>query len=347
MQKSHFFITVIFVIILSLCYLFPLHTNTTKETKMFSHVEKKDYGPTAIPRVLKTRIYDDGTVVARIVRKNMKTATGVCFHEILSLRIIHPDGFVDEKDIKLDIPSFNYCFVLQQNGRIEFLDYYLISKNHILITYYNAVTNHYNVNNYEEWGMIIDLDGNELDRIFFGPAFIVDATTHQFISDRNSKISLNVNGEKGFLRLFNLKENQSTSWEQYRIEPDGKFTKLTDGTLGFGSLSGTIISTVEEGYAIVYTNTINNFIETEPFIPRSLFLSTENDQPVSPLTFYKDTSLNVTCSVSHDCDILFVGVSQPCFLIMSQKDPAGLLPDKNFYANINFFLSPFLHQSIV
>src|SRR3954447_5003063 len=101
MQKLFYFIAVIFAI--ALCI--PLLLYTTNEIRIFSHVEEKDYGPTAILRVLKTRIYDDGTVVARIIRKNTTTSTSVCFYEMLSLRVIYPDGLVDEKDIKLDIPS--------------------------------------------------------------------------------------------------------------------------------------------------------------------------------------------------------------------------------------------------
>src|ERR1043166_1187374 len=83
----------------------------TAEIRTFSHDEEKDYGPTALPHVWKSRTYDDGTVVARIVRQNMNTSTATegCFDEILSLRIIHPNGTVDEKDIKLDIHPLNYC----------------------------------------------------------------------------------------------------------------------------------------------------------------------------------------------------------------------------------------------
>ena len=121
MQKQIYFIVVSFVIFAFALCIHPLYV--TNETRIFSHVEEKDYGPTSIPRVLKTRVYDDDTVVARIVRKNTTTITSACFYEILSLRIIHPGGSVDEKDFKLDIPSFNYCFFRQQNERIGFLDY--------------------------------------------------------------------------------------------------------------------------------------------------------------------------------------------------------------------------------
>src|SRR3954469_9549438 len=101
---------ILLILSIILC-IYPLYT--TAEIRSFSHYEEKDYGPTALPRVLKSRVYEDGTVVVRIIRQNMNTstATKVCFYEMLSLRIIHPNGTVNEKDIKLDIQPFNYCFV--------------------------------------------------------------------------------------------------------------------------------------------------------------------------------------------------------------------------------------------
>src|SRR3954469_14265069 len=89
--------------------IYPLYS--TAEIRTFSHDEEKDYGPSVIPRVNKLKGYDDGMIIARVVRINVEasTAANVCFYEMLSLRMIHPNGTVEEKDIKLDIPQFNYC----------------------------------------------------------------------------------------------------------------------------------------------------------------------------------------------------------------------------------------------
>jgi len=43
--------------------------------RTFSHDEEKDYGLTEMPHVYDTKVYDDGTVVARIIRKNANTST--------------------------------------------------------------------------------------------------------------------------------------------------------------------------------------------------------------------------------------------------------------------------------
>src|ERR1044072_4006104 len=151
-------ILAIILCIISLC--------VTAEIRTFSHNEGKDYGQTALPRVWESEAYDDGTIVARIVRQNMSASTAIktCFNEMLSLRIIHPNGTVDEKDIKLNIQPLNYCIF--QNGA-ELLNYYLIRKDHILITFYD-VTVYKGIYLYEELGMVIDFNGKEYDRQTLG-----------------------------------------------------------------------------------------------------------------------------------------------------------------------------------
>src|SRR4051812_22716908 len=83
---------------------------TTAEIRLFSHNEEViDYGPTIPPTVWGIRSYDDGTMVARITRRNTdtSTATKICFHEVFSLRIIYSNGTV----FNLDIPQFNHCYL--------------------------------------------------------------------------------------------------------------------------------------------------------------------------------------------------------------------------------------------
>ena len=63
-------ILIILAIILCIC---PLYA--TAEIRTFSHNEEKDYEPTTLPRVLKSRVYEDGTMVIRIVRQGMNTST--------------------------------------------------------------------------------------------------------------------------------------------------------------------------------------------------------------------------------------------------------------------------------
>jgi hypothetical protein len=135
--KKIFLLT--FAIISCIC-IYPLYA--TKKIRTFIHKEK-DYGPTIIPHLVNTRDYIDGAIVARI---NWTTASNEDLpYEMLFLRIIHPNGTVDEKDIKLDIPQINYY-----PHPIRFLNYYIIRKDHILITYVET-TNPNDTTTYEDW----------------------------------------------------------------------------------------------------------------------------------------------------------------------------------------------------
>src|SRR5688572_17737333 len=110
-KKAKKIFLLIFVIVLCIC---PLYA-TEEIVRTFSHNEEKDYGPTALPHLSDLKTYEDGTVVVRIIRNyNTLTRDSICennetFHyEMLSLRIIHLNGAVEEKDIELNIQS-NYC----------------------------------------------------------------------------------------------------------------------------------------------------------------------------------------------------------------------------------------------
>src|ERR1051325_1766191 len=68
--KKYLLIFFIFAIVL---FIYPLYT--TAEIRIFTHVEENDSYllPAETPRMVTLRVYDDGTAVARIVRKNSTT----------------------------------------------------------------------------------------------------------------------------------------------------------------------------------------------------------------------------------------------------------------------------------
>src|SRR4051794_14662781 len=103
-QPTNLFL-LIFAIILCIYPLFA-----TAETRTITYNEEIDsYEPDVFPRVFSAKTYDDGTVVIRIIRRNFRLPTAACTFEMLSLRIIHPNGTIVERDIKLDIQQFNFC----------------------------------------------------------------------------------------------------------------------------------------------------------------------------------------------------------------------------------------------
>src|SRR6266542_3768414 len=285
----------------------------------------------------KNILYDDGTVVLRIIRRNVASWDQICLIEKFFLRIIHLDGTVDEKDIDLGIQPFNYC-IQKANGLnfkyfVDFINYALIRKNQVLVTYYNA-TDLNDFHTYEEWGMIIDFDGNVKSRISFGFTFI-EQRLQQLVSS-NSEIMLNINREKGFFRIASIRNTTDIEWQQYKAEPDGTITRLTNGILPFKDFSSslaTVIATVDEGYAVIYVNKT-----TTPLSLLSVLHIGYNQTPVEPFSIYQASALNLTI-ISVSCNIVTVGVGHICTLTVNLKDPAGLQPDEISYVKINFLSS--------
>ncbi|CAG8524038.1 813_t:CDS:10 [Rhizophagus irregularis] len=278
---------------------------TTADIRVLSHNEQIDYGQT-LPRIWDSKSYDDGTMVVRIVRKNVTTSINnyLCFHEMLSLRIINTDGTVVEKDLKLDIQPLNYCAFQMVSGGIwlEYMKYVLIRKNQIFIAYYDA-TDINNPSTYVEWGMVIDYDGNVLSRTNIGLPFVNN--TLQIIIP-NDQFVLNINREKGFMR-YGTGQNNNIEWQQFRVEPDGSITKLT-----FGELAN----------------------EGQLFILPIAY----GQNPGNPLLLYQTPVPNLVF-VSLICDIAFSGVGQVCTLTALQSNPTGNLPPNTFYIKINFLSS--------
>ncbi|RGB32297.1 hypothetical protein C1646_707122 [Rhizophagus diaphanus] len=315
---------------------------TTADIRVLSHNEQIDYGQ-ALPRIWDSQSYDDGTMVVRIVRKNTTTSINnyLCFYEMLSLRIISPDGTVVEKDLKLDIQPLNYCVFQMVSGGIwmEFMKYQLIRKNQIFIAYYNAADIN-NPSTYVEWGMVIDYDGNVLSRTTIGLPFIDNTLQIAIPSD---EFILNINREKGFMR-FGRSQSNNIVWQQFRVEPDGTITNLTFGELLIAAETGasvTAMHTVDEGYAIAFANSTTAFNATNPLIPQGQLYILPigyNQNPGNPLLLYQ-TPIPDLAFVSLICNVAFAGVGQVCTLTAVQMNPAGTLPINTFYIKINFLSS--------
>ncbi|SRR6266540_2777036 len=145
-------------IILSIVLFAPLQIRSRK-TSLFTYEETQTEN-TNPPIVHDIQNYDDGTIVVRLVRKNSSAILTsddieMCVDNYLSLRIIHPNGIVTPLDITLDIQDFNFCLLLDE----EPLKIYALGNKLLLITYTMA-TDLKDVFTYNEWGMVIDLDGN-------------------------------------------------------------------------------------------------------------------------------------------------------------------------------------------
>ncbi|CAB5217332.1 unnamed protein product [Rhizophagus irregularis] len=258
---------------------------------------------------------------------------------MFSLRIINLDGTVVEKNLKLDIQPLNYCVFQMISGSkwMEFLKYFLIRKNQILITYYNA-TDVNDPSTYVEWGMVMDFDGNISSRSSIGKPFI---DNNLQLAIPNYQIVLNINREKGFMR-YARNQNNNLDWKQFRIEPNGAITELTSGEFVFYGEEGVsvvVIHTVDEGYAIVFSN--NTLNATNPLSPKgqvSILPIGYNQNPSPSLLIYQTTTPNLIFTFLF-CNIAFFEVGHVCILTILQLDPTGTLPPESFYIKINFLTS--------
>jgi hypothetical protein len=311
------FVKVIALLVFILC-IYPSYTTT--EVRTFSYEEKVYYPGT--PRITDLRAYDDGTVVVRIVRANANTTTTdlTCYYEILSLRIINLDGTVIEKDIKLEgVQQSNYCKETYYRFAVDHLRYELIRTNQILVIYHN----NFNHTNADAWGMIIDFDGNVLDRTYFGTSYF-DINN---LGRRPFKLQLNLNIEKGFIIFDELKSIRYSQipWQQYKIEPDGKFKMLTSGTIelnvnGYiwynrsivmGKEDLTMMSTVDEGYAYVYQLGLpgSEIVFENSIIATALIGYNKTD---SATVLLYNNHIRIISGTTVSCNIEYVGIGQYC-----------------------------------
>ncbi|GBB92169.1 hypothetical protein RclHR1_19770002 [Rhizophagus clarus] len=307
MRKVQNFYVKLIALFTIILFIYPLYT-TAQDKRTLFHVEEKYYGPDSLPIIESLKSYDDGTVVLRVVRQIPEEP---CFQDMFYLRIIYPNGLIEEKDIKLDIQKFSYCFLCPALFNFETKDclrYELIGNDLILVIYYNNSTELNGA--YEELGMVIDFDGNVKDTISFGIE-VVDPASYLSLSF----VELNINREKGFIKVsskIDLTNDQNNlRWQQYRVEPNGKFTNLTNGELVTAADFNTkVVPTVDGGYAIVYTHDSHSQIS-------AAFIG--YDQEDATIFSLYQTQLNDLATSF--CDFEYVGVGQSCWLTTNYSAP--------------------------
>ncbi|KAF0395551.1 hypothetical protein F8M41_010214 [Gigaspora margarita] len=288
----------------------------------FTYQEKKS--SSVIPRIWRTYVYDDGTILVRIVRRDAANSGGtrVCLQQVLSLRLIYPNGTVSELDIDLNIQSFNYCLIQATPINLEPIRLYTLQPGYLLLTYFNA-TNINDFSTYEEWMMLINWDGTILNKSFFDYAYTNPATGAW--NPDQSTVRVNITPKKGFLRLSGIRNTTNLAWAQYFIDSNYKFQTLSSGTIElpiFASASFNTIATVDDGYAIVYANSSDPSNTTDPLIIRAaLYIQTigYGEKTLgSPLLLYQIPIQNILFGALY-CDVSHVNVGQICTLTIQQN----------------------------
>ncbi|CAI2167291.1 17280_t:CDS:2 [Funneliformis geosporum] len=158
-----------------LCLVAVLLIIPVESFKTFVHEELTSYP--SPPRVWNSIVYEDGTAVFRIIRRDtsINIPNKTCLIQKLMLRILYPNGTLTELDVELNIPSFNFCIVAAVPDNFDPISISALKPGYLLLQYYNA-TDELKPETWEEWGMIIDWQGQTYEPSFLGLSFI-DAKT--------------------------------------------------------------------------------------------------------------------------------------------------------------------------
>ncbi|RHZ77774.1 hypothetical protein Glove_173g63 [Diversispora epigaea] len=212
------------VLLISWITIFSL-TSSISGFVIFTHNETNPFKTT--PRIWQYGKYFDGTVVIRIINPNITSLdNSFWIRPVLSLRIIHPNGTVSEIDKDLKIPEFNWHITkIPDSDYQDPISIYALQKGYLLVTYFNA-SNPDDINTYEEWGRIIDWNGNLYDEVYFGGAYIENGTWYPTAT----KIVSNVDPEKGFIRIAGRNVDY-VEWQQYMINDTFNLRKTLEDSI--------------------------------------------------------------------------------------------------------------------
>ncbi|CAG8796883.1 32771_t:CDS:2, partial [Gigaspora margarita] len=314
----------------------------------FTYQETKS--SSAIPRIWGTYVYNDGIMLVRIIRRDNNNnsavfVNSVCLQQLLSFRLIYPNGTVSERDIDLKIQSFNYCLTQTATVNLEPMRLYPLQTGYFLVKYFNA-TNIDDFSTYEEWIMIINWNGEILSKTFLGYAYTnpVSGTW----DPNQSNIIVNISPEKGFLHFFMIRNTTNIAWAQYFIDSSHQFQKLSNGTFETLFLNSMqTIATVDGGYAFIYTKSYDATDSNDPRIIRAaLYFQTigYGDETLGPsLLLYQVSIQNISLNLL-SCGIFPVSGRQICTLAMVQTYATndttnGKQPNNAYHAKISFLSS--------
>ncbi|CAG8545645.1 4738_t:CDS:2 [Funneliformis mosseae] len=339
MKRLKSFIIAGIVCLVAVLFIIPVESYTT-----FVHEESISYP--SPPRVWSSIVYEDGTAVFRIIRRDtsVKLPDRTCLIQKLMLRILYPNGTLTELDMELNIPPLNYCIVAAKPDNFDPINISALKPGYLLLRYYNA-TDPSKPETWEEWGMIIDWQGQTYEPKFLGLSFI-DANTRTVVPGL-SAVTVNINRAKGFLRLAALRETNDCEWQQYSIGENKELIQLSGGVIKlpiFKSAQFATIATVDEGYAIVFANSSDTVNNADPLLPRgglfALSLAYGQKSINSPSLLYQVPLANLLFTALK-CDIAFVGVGHVCTLTVQQNLGDATNPTKSdlYYLKITFLSS--------
>ncbi|CAB5384101.1 unnamed protein product [Rhizophagus irregularis] len=317
-----FFIFLLSILSIILLVILPVKSSITFEEPQPKILSR--------PRVLNTNYYDDGTIVVRIVRVNYTTPSQICVEENFTIRIIDPNGTIKGFNLsadELNIQPFNFCLFAKFNP----IRFYPVKKNFLFLTY--AVAK--DVNNsftYDDWGMIIDLNGEIKSKIRLGASY-VNITTNQWLPAQDS-VTLNVHRDNGFLRIAPITGTNSMILQQFKVNENGEIQSLAETYMNYTALPIDTVATMDGGYAVIYPDHTppSTSIPFASYMSiRGFFLQNGESEKQGPFVLYQ-TQNQISNIILLDCDFTKVGFGQTCILVLNIA-PAI---DQNTFIKIDF-----------
>ncbi|CAG8439354.1 1378_t:CDS:2 [Dentiscutata heterogama] len=304
--------------LISLCLLI---ISTKSQTFNYTESTSGTLFPNTQPQIVDIEAYDDGTTLVHIIRHDPTKSQGYCLEQILRIRVIQLNGTVNEINLDLKLDPVNYCLITKGGILKNPIKIYPLQKPFILISYVRT-TNSSNLTTYEDWGDVIDLNGNNLSSIFFGPSYIDPAGYWNPVGT----IKQNINKKLGFLRVDSVNQGnlQLTRWQQYSVDEFGKLSpmKMTNDNVSISSnevSTMTIFSTVDSGYALVHGSCKNDSNAKLLAVRCTLtanFISYNQTFKNRQFTLYELSSQNTSFKGVY-CDIVSIGVGHICTISVS------------------------------
>ncbi|CAB4475874.1 unnamed protein product [Rhizophagus irregularis] len=320
MKLKHLLIFLSIIIFVTLPIKSNVITFTEEETTEFQVADILQYG--------------DNTIVLQIIRN---LSGGNCSETKISFRVIYPDGNIIPIDLlmeELGIQSFNFCTVDGFNPiTLKAIE---TKKGNFIIVSYTVAADVNNPLTYNDYLMLIDLNGKIYSKTLMGPS-LIDSSNNNTWVPQQSFIYPNVNNEQGFLYFALLSSglndlNSNYNVTQWIINEHGIFSKIAEMVLAL-QVPPSVVSTVDGGYMFIYPNITTS---QDPFSSRtglySVYCGYGSNIVREPVILYETIlELNI---VGLNCVISHSEVGQIC-LITIQPNSTDLIPIP-VYIQVNY-----------
>ncbi|CAG8514854.1 15559_t:CDS:2, partial [Rhizophagus irregularis] len=300
MKLKHLLIFLSIIIFVTLPIKSNVITFTEEETTEFQVADILQYG--------------DNTIVLQIIRN---LSGGNCSETKISFRVIYPDGNIIPIDLlmeELGIQSFNFCTVDGFNPiTLKAIE---TKKGNFIIVSYTVAADVNNPLTYNDYLMLIDLNGKIYSKTLMGPS-LIDSSNNNTWVPQQSFIYPNVNNEQGFLYFALLSSG---------------LNDLNKMVLAL-QVPPSVVSTVDGGYMFIYPNITTS---QDPFSSRtglySVYCGYGSNIVREPVILYETIlELNI---VGLNCVISHSEVGQIC-LITIQPNSTDLIPIP-VYIQVNY-----------